>query len=86
PEQIRSKITSKEKAIIPVDFTGQPVVIDVIMDIARKHERVVIEDGAHSFGASYKGRKVGTQADMTMFSFHPVKPLTTAEGGIVVTN
>ncbi|MGF0468605.1 UDP-4-amino-4,6-dideoxy-N-acetyl-beta-L-altrosamine transaminase [Lysinibacillus sp. fkY74-1] len=86
PEQIRSKITSKTKAIIPVDFTGQPVDIDVIMDIARKHELVVIEDGAHSFGASYKGRKIGTQADMTMFSFHPVKPVTTAEGGIVVTN
>jgi perosamine synthetase len=86
PEQIRSKITSKTKVIIPVDFTGQPVDIDVIMDIAKEHKLVVIEDGAHSLGASYKGRKVGTQADMTMFSFHPVKPVTTAEGGIIVTN
>ncbi|WP_281216908.1 UDP-4-amino-4,6-dideoxy-N-acetyl-beta-L-altrosamine transaminase [Lysinibacillus capsici] len=86
PEQIRTKITTKTKAIIPVDFTGQPVDIDVIMDIAREHKLVVIEDGAHSFGASYKGRKIGTQADMTMFSFHPVKPVTTAEGGVIVTN
>lgn len=86
PEQIRSKITSKTKAIIPVDFTGQPVDIDAIMDIAREHNLIVIEDGAHSLGASYKGRKVGTQADMTMFSFHPVKPITTAEGGVIVTN
>lgn len=86
PEQIRAKITSKTKAIIPVDFTGQPVDIDKIMDIARERDLVVIEDGAHSLGASYRGRKVGITADMTMFSFHPVKPVTTAEGGIIVTN
>lgn len=86
PEQIRAKITPKTKAIIPVDFTGQPVDIDVIMDIAKEHNLVVIEDGAHSLGASYQGRKVGIKADMTMFSFHPVKPITTAEGGIIVTN
>lgn len=86
PKQISSKITSKTKAIIPVDFTGQPVDINTIMDIAKEHNLIVIEDGAHSLGASYKGRKIGTQADMTMFSFHPVKPITTAEGGIIVTN
>lgn len=86
PAQIRANITSKTKAIIPVDFTGQPVDIDEIMDIAREHNLVVIEDGAHSLGATYKGRKVGQTADMTMFSFHPVKPITTAEGGVIVTN
>ncbi|WP_413364927.1 UDP-4-amino-4,6-dideoxy-N-acetyl-beta-L-altrosamine transaminase [Lysinibacillus sp. 3P01SB] len=86
PEQIRSKINSKTKAIIPVDFTGQPVDIDEIMEIAKEHNLVVIEDGAHSLGASYKGRKVGSQAHMTMFSFHPVKPVTTGEGGVIVTN
>lgn len=86
PVQIRTKITDKTKAIIPVDFTGQPVDIDEIMTIAKKHNLVVIEDGAHSLGASYKGRKVGTTAHMTMFSFHPVKPVTTAEGGIIVTD
>lgn len=86
PEDIERKITSRTKAIIPVDFTGQPCDIDKIMNIARKHNLVVIEDGAHSLGADYKGNKVGIQADMTMFSFHPVKPVTTAEGGVIVTN
>ncbi|MFE3576814.1 UDP-4-amino-4,6-dideoxy-N-acetyl-beta-L-altrosamine transaminase [Lysinibacillus sp. NPDC059133] len=86
PTEIKKNITSRTKAIIPVDFTGQPADMDAIMDIACKHNLVVIEDGAHSLGAEYKGKKVGTQADMTMFSFHPVKPITTAEGGIIVTN
>ena len=86
PQQIKANITTKTKAIIPVDFTGQPVDIDAIMEIANEHNLVVIEDGAHSLGATYKGRKVGQTADMTMFSFHPVKPVTTAEGGIVVTD
>lgn len=86
PAQIRANITEKTKAIIPVDFTGQPVDIDEIMAIADKHNLVVIEDGAHSLGATYKGRKVGKTADMTMFSFHPVKPVTTGEGGVIVTN
>ncbi|MEB2282528.1 UDP-4-amino-4,6-dideoxy-N-acetyl-beta-L-altrosamine transaminase [Lysinibacillus xylanilyticus] len=86
PVQISAKITEKTKAIIPVDFTGQPANMDEIMAIAKEHNLVVIEDGAHSFGAEYKDRKVGAQADMTMFSFHPVKPITTAEGGIIVTD
>jgi perosamine synthetase len=86
PIDIRKKITSKTKAIIPVDFTGQPADMDSIMGIARDYGLVVIEDGAHSLGANYQGRKVGCLADMTMFSFHPVKPITTAEGGIIVTD
>lgn len=56
------------------------------MDVARRHNLVVIEDGAHSLGTNYKGCKVGSQADMTMFSFHPVKPITTGEGGMITTN
>lgn len=56
------------------------------MEIGKKHNIVIIEDGAHSLGASYKKRKVGATADMTMFSFHPVKPITTGEGGMIVTN
>jgi len=86
PHEIEKKITAKTKAIIPVDFTGQPVDIAAIMAIARANNVVVIEDGAHSLGADYKERKVGVTADMTMFSFHPVKPVTTGEGGIIVTN
>lgn len=86
PKQIQAKITDKTKAIIPVDFTGQPANMAEIMAIAKEHNLVVIEDGAHSLGAEYKGQKIGTQADMTMFSFHPVKPITTAEGGVIITN
>lgn len=86
PNEILNKITTKTKAIIPIDFTGQPVDLNKIMGIANEHNLVVIEDGAHSFGATYKGKKVGSQAHMTMFSFHPVKPITTGEGGIITTN
>lgn len=84
--KIEEKITSKTKAIIPVDLTGQSVDIDKIMEIAKKHNLIVIEDAAHALGSEYKGKKVGTIADMTEFSFHPVKPVTTGEGGVIVTN
>lgn len=83
---INSLITSKTKAIIAVDYTGQPVDIDSIMEIAKKNELIVIEDGAHALGSLYKGEPVGNRADMTMFSFHPVKPITTGEGGVITTN
>ncbi|GIP19118.1 UDP-4-amino-4,6-dideoxy-N-acetyl-beta-L-altrosami ne transaminase [Paenibacillus montaniterrae] len=86
PDQLIRSISPKTKAIVPVDFTGQPCDIDTIMDIAKRYGLVVIQDGAHSLGAEYKGKRVGTQADMTMFSFHPVKPVTTAEGGVIVTD
>lgn len=86
PNAVEEKITDKTKAIIPVDFTGQPVNLDALLKIADEHNLIVIEDGAHSLGATYKGRKVGSQAHMTMFSFHPVKPVTTGEGGIITTN
>jgi perosamine synthetase len=83
---IEKAITPNTRAIIPVDFTGQPVDMDVINDIAKKHKFVVIQDAAHSFGATYKGEKVGKLADMTMFSFHPVKHITTGEGGLIATD
>lgn len=86
PAEIGRAITDKTKAIIAVDFTGQPADMDEIRKIAVNHNLVVIEDAAHSLGATYKGRNVGTLADMTMFSFHPVKHITTAEGGIIVTD
>lgn len=85
-KEIEKKITDKTKAIIPVHFTGQPVNLDAIHSIAEKHNLVVIEDAAHALGASYKGKKVGSLSDMTMFSFHPVKHITTGEGGIITTN
>lgn len=85
-EDIERKITKKTKAIIPVDFTGQAVDIDGINEIAKKYGLVVIEDAAHSLGAEYKGKKIGSLVDMTTFSFHPVKHITTGEGGMITTN
>ncbi|MEH7489555.1 UDP-4-amino-4,6-dideoxy-N-acetyl-beta-L-altrosamine transaminase [Priestia megaterium] len=83
---IKQKITSRTKAIIPVHFTGQPVELDEILEIARKNNLIVIEDAAHALGATYKNKKIGSISDMTMFSFHPVKHITTGEGGIITTN
>ncbi|HUC92021.1 MAG TPA: UDP-4-amino-4,6-dideoxy-N-acetyl-beta-L-altrosamine transaminase [Paenibacillus sp.] len=86
PDQIAAKITDRTKAIIPVDFSGQPAEMDRIAMLARDRGLMVIQDAAHSLGASYGGRKVGAWADMTMFSFHPVKHITTGEGGMIVTD
>jgi len=86
PLEIEKQITNNTKAIIPVHFTGQPANLDEIHRIAKKHNLIVIEDAAHAIGATYKGRKIGGLSDMTMFSFHPVKHITTGEGGIITTN
>jgi len=86
PEIIEEKITERTKAIIPVDFAGHPVALDEINKIAKRYNLVIIEDAAHALGAIYKGKKIGSISDMTIFSFHPVKLITTGEGGIVVTN
>ncbi|MCY9272915.1 UDP-4-amino-4,6-dideoxy-N-acetyl-beta-L-altrosamine transaminase [Bacillus inaquosorum] len=86
PDSIEKLITPKTKAIIPVDFTGQPVNHDRIQKIAKANNLIVIEDAAHALGASYKGEKIGSISDMTMFSFHPVKHITTGEGGMITTN
>lgn len=83
---IERKITSKTKAIIAVHFTGQPCEMDQIHEIADKHNLIVIEDGAHALGAVYEGKRVGTLSDMTTFSFHPVKHITTGEGGMILTD
>ena len=86
PEDIRRKITDKTKAIIPVHFTGQPCEMDEIHAIAKEYGLLVIEDAAHALGADYKGQKIGSMSDMTIFSFHPVKHITTGEGGMIMTN
>lgn len=86
PEDIKRKITDKTKAIVAVHFTGQPCEMDEIHAIAKEHNLVVIEDAAHAIGADYKGKMVGSISDMTTFSFHPVKHVTTGEGGMIVTN
>jgi len=86
PEQVERRITAKTKAILPVDFAGQPANLDEILDLARKHHLVVIEDACHALGAEYKGRKIGSASPMTVFSFHPVKHITAGEGGMVLTD
>ena len=86
PEDIRRKITDRTKAIIAVHLAGQPCDMDAIHSIAREHGLIVIEDGAHALGSVYKGKRVGSLSDMTTFSFHPVKPITTGEGGMIVTD
>lgn len=86
PQDIERKITPRTKAIIPVHFTGQPAELDEINEAAKKHNLIVIEDAAHALGAEYKDRKIGSIGDMTIFSFHPVKHITTGEGGMVTTN
>ncbi len=86
PSQIRKRITKKTKAIIVVDYAGQPCGYDEIIEIAKKNNLYLIEDAAHSLGAEYKGKKTGNVVDLAIFSFHPVKHITTGEGGMITTN
>lgn len=86
PAEIRKRISPRTKAVIPVDFAGHPADLDDILSIARERGLVVIEDAAHALGAEYRGRRVGSLADMTVLSFHPVKHITTGEGGMVLTD
>lgn len=83
---IEKKITSKTKAILPVHYAGQPCQMDKIISLARKYKLLVIEDAAHALGSEYKGRKIGTIGDITCFSFHATKNITTGEGGILTTD
>ncbi|MEE0679987.1 MAG: UDP-4-amino-4,6-dideoxy-N-acetyl-beta-L-altrosamine transaminase [Ruthenibacterium sp.] len=86
PDSIRAHITPKTKAIIAVDFTGQAVKHKEIRDICEEFHLVFIEDAAHAIATKYDGKQVGSLADMTCFSFHPVKTITGGEGGAVTTN
>ena len=86
PASIRKCITDKTKAVVAVDFTGQAVELDEIRAICKEHNLVLIEDAAHSIGTRYNGQPIGSIADMTTFSFHPVKTVTAGEGGAVTTN
>ena len=86
PKDVARKITSKTKMIVPVHIGGYPADLDPIMELARKHNILVLEDAAHAFGAMYKGKKIGTIGDFAGFSFHEVKNITSfGEGGIATT-
>lgn len=86
PASIEDKITEKTKAILPVHLYGQPADLEPILEIAQKHDLVVIEDAAQAHGAEYHGHKIGSLGDMGCFSFYPTKNMTTGEGGMVTTN
>jgi perosamine synthetase len=81
---VEKRITSKTKAIMPVHYCGNPCDMDSLLDIGRKYDILIIEDAAHAFGSSYKGKKIGSFGDVTCFSFDPIKNITCGEGGAVV--
>ena len=84
--QVEAKITPRTKAIIAVDYTGHPCDYDVLQAIADRHGLFLAADACHALGGSYAGRPVGSLADLSIFSFHPVKHITTGEGGMITTN
>lgn len=86
PASVREHITSRTKAIVAVDFTGQAVDHEALGAICREHGLLFIEDAAHAIGTTYNGTPIGSLADMTCFSFHPVKTVTGGEGGAITTN
>lgn len=86
PAHVEKLTTERTKAVVAVDYTGQSVELDRLLTHCREHNLVLIEDGAHVIGTSYKGRMNGSIADMTTMSFHPVKTVTGGEGGAVLTN
>lgn len=86
PDSVREKLTDRTKAVVAVDFTGQAVQLDELLALCHEEGVILIEDGAHAIGTRYKGKPVGSIADMTTFSFHPVKTVTGGEGGAVLTN
>lgn len=86
PDEVSRKVSASTKAIIAVDYAGHPAALDELGELAAKYGALLIEDACHALGAEYRGKRVGAIADMTVFSFHPVKHLTTGEGGMVATN
>ena len=86
PREILKKLSSRTRVILPVDFAGYPVELEEIKSIAREKNLIVIEDACHALGAEYKDKRIGSLSDMTVFSFHPVKHITTGEGGMVLTD
>lgn len=84
--KIEAKITSKTRAIMPVHYGGQPAEMDKLLSLAKKYNLKVIEDAAHAIGTEYKSKKIGSIGDLTCFSFHPIKNMSTGDGGMITTN
>jgi len=86
PDHVQTCITPRTKAIIAVDYAGQPCDYDALREVSKLHGLALVGDACHALGGGYKGRKVGSLADLNIFSFHPVKHITTGEGGMISTN
>ena len=86
PQSVEDRITPRTRAIIAVDYAGQPCRYGDLQDIASRNGLAIVADAAHAVGASFQGRRVGSIADLTTFSFHPVKQITTGEGGVITTS
>ena len=86
PAEVERRMTPRTKALLPVDYAGHPANLDALVALADRHGLIVIEDAAHALGAVYRGRRIGGVSHMSAFSFHPVKHLTTGEGGMVTTD
>jgi perosamine synthetase len=86
PGQLASRVTRQTRAVLPVDYAGHPADLDAVLNLAERHGLTVIEDACHALGAEHRGRRVGSISHMSVFSFHPVKHLTTGEGGMVTTD
>lgn len=86
PEQVEARLTPRTRAIIAVDYAGQPCDYEALGRIARRHDLALVADASHALGAADHGRPVGSLADLSAFSLHPVKPITSGEGGLITTN
>lgn len=86
PEAVEAKITDRTRAIVAVDYAGQPCDYDALQTLADRHGLALLDDACHALGGHYRGRPVGSLADLSTFSLHPVKPLTTGEGGVITTD
>ena len=86
PDEVERRISPRTRAVMAVDFAGQPCDYDALRRICQRHDLPLVADACHALGATYRGKRVGTLADLTAFSFHPVKHITTGEGGMIVTD
>jgi len=86
PARVEEQVTPQTRALVVVDYAGLPCDLAELRDIAQRHDLVLVEDAAHALGATYRGQRIGTQSDLTTFSLHPVKHITTGEGGAITTN
>ena len=86
PETVEARVTERTRAVVAVDYAGQPCDYDAIREVTDRHGLALVSDACHALGGSYKGRPVGSLGDLSTFSLHPVKPMTTGEGGVITTS